>query len=51
VIFAADVRSIAGAGTLDLSGLEHRVAPLSKVEVLAGMHDSNGGLTISLTAV
>ena len=41
-----DLAAMAGAGTLDLSVLEHRVAPLSKVnEVLAGMDDRNGGFT------
>jgi D-arabinose 1-dehydrogenase-like Zn-dependent alcohol dehydrogenase len=38
--------AMADAGTLDLSILEHRVSPLSKVnEVLAGMDDRNGGFT------
>ena len=41
-----DMAAMAAAGTLDLSVLEHRVAPLSKVnEVLAGMDDRNGGFT------
>jgi D-arabinose 1-dehydrogenase-like Zn-dependent alcohol dehydrogenase len=41
-----DMAAMAGAGTLDLSALEHRIAPLSKVnEVLAGMDDRNGGFT------
>jgi alcohol dehydrogenase len=41
-----DMAAMAGAGTLDLSVLEHRVSPLSKVnEVLAGMDDRNGGFT------
>jgi len=41
-----DVAAMAGAGTLDLSVLEHRVSPLSKVNgVLAGMDDRNGGFT------
>jgi D-arabinose 1-dehydrogenase-like Zn-dependent alcohol dehydrogenase len=41
-----DMAAMAGAGTLDLSALEHRVSPLSKVnEVLAGMDDRNGGFT------
>lgn len=41
-----DMAAMAGAGTLDLSVLEHRIAPLSKVnEVLAGMDDRNGGFT------
>ena len=41
-----DIAAMAGAGTLDLSVLEHRVAPLSKVnEALAGMDDRDGGFT------
>ena len=41
-----DMAAMAGAGTLDLSVLEHRVSPLSKVnEVLAAMDDRNGGFT------
>jgi alcohol dehydrogenase len=41
-----EVAAMAGAGTLDLSALEHRVSPLSKInEVLAGMDDRNGGFT------
>ncbi len=41
-----EMSAMAGAGTLDLSALEHRVSPLSKVnEVLAGMDDRNGGFT------
>jgi D-arabinose 1-dehydrogenase-like Zn-dependent alcohol dehydrogenase len=41
-----EMAAMAGIGTLDLSALEHRVAPLSKVnEVLAGMDDRNGGFT------
>jgi len=41
-----DMAAMAGAGTLDLSVLEHRVSPLSAVnEVLAGMDDRNGGFT------
>ncbi len=41
-----DMAAMAGAGTLDLSALEHRVSPLSKVnEVLAGMDERNGGFT------
>ncbi len=41
-----DMVAMADAGTLDLSVLEHRVSPLSKVnEVLAGMDDRNGGFT------
>ena len=38
--------AMAGAGTLDLSVLEHRVAPLSKVnETLGGMDLRDGGFT------
>ena len=41
-----DMAAMAGAGTLDLSVLEHRVSPLSKVnEVLAGMDNRDGGFT------
>ncbi len=41
-----DMAAMAGAGTLDLSVLEHRVSPLSKVnEVLAGMDHRDGGFT------
>jgi alcohol dehydrogenase len=41
-----DMAAMAAAGTLDLSILEHRVSPLSKVnEVLAGMDDRDGGFT------
>ena len=41
-----EMAAMARAGTLDLSILEHRVSPLSKVnEVLAGMDDRNGGFT------
>jgi alcohol dehydrogenase len=41
-----DMAAMAGAGTLNLSVLEHRVSPLSKVnDVLAGMDDRNGGFT------
>ncbi len=41
-----NLAAMAGAGTLDLSALEHRVSPLSKVnEVLAGMDDRDGGFT------
>ena len=41
-----DMAAMAAAGTLNLSVLEHRVSPLSKVnEVLAGMDDRNGGFT------
>jgi len=41
-----DMAAMAGAGTLNLSVLEHRVSPLSKVNaVLAGMDDRNGGFT------
>ena len=38
--------AMAGAGTLNLSVLEHRVSPLSKInEVLAGMDHRDGGFT------
>ncbi len=38
--------AMAGAGTLDLSVLEHRVSPLSKINgVLAGMDARDGGFT------
>ena len=41
-----DMAAMAGAGTLNLSVLEHRVSPLTKVnEVLAGMDERNGGFT------
>ena len=41
-----DMAAMAAAGTLDLSILEHRVSPLSKVnEMLAGMDDRDGGFT------
>ncbi len=41
-----EMAAMAGAGTLDLSVLEHRVTPLSKVnETLAGMDNRDGGFT------
>jgi D-arabinose 1-dehydrogenase-like Zn-dependent alcohol dehydrogenase len=41
-----DIAAMAGAGTLDLSVLEHRVSPLAKVnEALAAMDDRDGGFT------
>jgi len=41
-----DMAAMAGAGTLDLSVLEHRVSPLSQVnEALAGMDSRDGGFT------
>jgi D-arabinose 1-dehydrogenase-like Zn-dependent alcohol dehydrogenase len=41
-----EMAAMAGAGTLDLSVFEHRIAPLSQVnEVLANMDDRNGGFT------
>jgi alcohol dehydrogenase len=41
-----EMAAMAGTGTLDLSALEHRVAPLSQVnEVLAGMDSRDGGFT------
>ena len=40
------ILGMAGAGTLNLSVLEHRVSPLSRVnEVLAGMDARDGGFT------
>ena len=41
-----DMAAMAGAGTLDLSALQHRVSPLSEVnEVLAAMDNRDGGFT------
>jgi alcohol dehydrogenase len=41
-----DMAAMAGAGTLDLSAFEHRVAPLSNVNAtLAGMDNRDGGFT------
>lgn len=41
-----EMAAMAGAGTLDLSALEHHISPLSQVnEVLAGMDNRNGGFT------
>jgi D-arabinose 1-dehydrogenase-like Zn-dependent alcohol dehydrogenase len=41
-----DMAAMAGAGTLNLSVLEHRVSPLSKINaVLAGMERRDGGFT------
>jgi alcohol dehydrogenase len=41
-----ELAAMAGAGTLDLSALEHRIAPLSKVnETLAAMDHREGGFT------
>jgi alcohol dehydrogenase len=41
-----DMAAMAGAGTLRLSVLEHRVSPLSEVNaLLAGMNDRHGGFT------
>jgi D-arabinose 1-dehydrogenase-like Zn-dependent alcohol dehydrogenase len=41
-----EMAAMAGAGTLDLSVLEHRVSPLSKVnEALAAMDQRHGGFT------
>ncbi len=38
--------AMASAGTLDLSVLEHRVAPLSQInEAIAGMNERSGGFT------
>jgi alcohol dehydrogenase len=41
-----EMAAMAGAGTLDLSVLKHRVSPLSQVnEAIAGMADRDGGFT------
>jgi alcohol dehydrogenase len=41
-----EMAAMVGAGTLDLSALEHQVSPLPKVnEVLGGMDERNGGFT------
>ena len=41
-----DMAAMAGAGTLNLSVLQHRVSPLSKVnEAIAGMADRDGGFS------
>ncbi|HEY2529431.1 MAG TPA: alcohol dehydrogenase catalytic domain-containing protein [Xanthobacteraceae bacterium] len=41
-----DMAAMAGAGTLDLSVLEHRVSALAKInDVLAAMDDRDGGFT------
>jgi alcohol dehydrogenase len=41
-----DMAAMAGAGTLNLAALEHRVSPLSKInEVLNGMDRRDGGFT------
>jgi D-arabinose 1-dehydrogenase-like Zn-dependent alcohol dehydrogenase len=41
-----EMAAMAGAGTLDLSVLKHKVSPLSKVnEAIAGMGDRDGGFT------
>ncbi|HEX4040747.1 MAG TPA: alcohol dehydrogenase catalytic domain-containing protein [Xanthobacteraceae bacterium] len=41
-----EMAAMVGAGTLDLSALEHRVSPLSQVnEVLAAMDNRDGGFT------
>jgi len=41
-----DMAAMAGAGTLNLAVLEHRVSPLSKInEVLGGMDRRDGGFT------
>jgi len=41
-----EIAAMAGAGTLDLSVLKHRVSPLSQVnEAIAGMADRDGGFT------
>jgi alcohol dehydrogenase len=41
-----DMAAMAAAGTLDVSPLEHRIFPMSKVnEAMAAMGDRNGGFT------
>jgi alcohol dehydrogenase len=41
-----EMAAMAGAGTLNLSVLKHRVSPLSQVnEAIAGMADRDGGFT------
>jgi D-arabinose 1-dehydrogenase-like Zn-dependent alcohol dehydrogenase len=41
-----DMAAMAGAGTLDLSPLEHRIFPLSEVnDAMAALNDRNGGFT------
>jgi D-arabinose 1-dehydrogenase-like Zn-dependent alcohol dehydrogenase len=41
-----EMAAMAAAGTLDLSALEHRVAPLSEInQVIDGMDERNGGFT------
>jgi alcohol dehydrogenase len=41
-----EMAAMLAAGTLDVSVLEHRIAPLSKInEVIAGMDERNGGFT------
>jgi D-arabinose 1-dehydrogenase-like Zn-dependent alcohol dehydrogenase len=41
-----EMAAMAGAGTLDLSVLKHKVSPLSRVnEAIAGMADRDGGFT------
>jgi D-arabinose 1-dehydrogenase-like Zn-dependent alcohol dehydrogenase len=41
-----EMAAMASAGTLDLSALEHRIAPLSEInKVIDGMDERNGGFT------
>jgi D-arabinose 1-dehydrogenase-like Zn-dependent alcohol dehydrogenase len=41
-----DMAAMAAAGTLDLSALQHRIAPLSDInQVIAGMDERDGGFT------
>jgi alcohol dehydrogenase len=41
-----EMAAMAAAGTLDMSALEHRIEPLSKInEVIAGMDERDGGFT------
>jgi alcohol dehydrogenase len=41
-----EMAAMAAAGTLDLSALEHKIFPLSKInEVIAGMDERDGGFT------
>ena len=41
-----EMAAMLAAGTLDLSALEHRVAPLTEInQVIAGMDERNGGFT------
>lgn len=41
-----EMAAMLAAGTLDLSALEHRIAPLTEInQVIAGMDERNGGFT------